>query len=74
MNATGTNTMQMHNVDTKAGTAISCAPSMIARKNGFFWAMWRWMFSSATVASSTKMPTASDMPPRVITFSVWPIA
>ena len=26
----GTNTMQMHNVDTKAGTAISCAPSRIA--------------------------------------------
>ena len=29
--STGTNTMQMHNVETKAGTAICCAPSRMAR-------------------------------------------
>ena len=32
------------------------------------------MFSIVTVASSTRMPTASAMPPRVIRLSVWPIA
>ncbi|MGC3970916.1 MAG: hypothetical protein QM775_27355 [Pirellulales bacterium] len=30
------------------------------------------MFSISTVASSTKMPTASAMPPSVITLSVCP--
>ena len=32
------------------------------------------MFSIVTVASSTRMPTARDRPPRVITFRVWPMA
>ena len=32
------------------------------------------MFSIATVASSTRMPTASASPPSVITFSVSPNA
>ncbi len=32
------------------------------------------MFSIATVASSTRMPTASASPPSVITLSVWPRA
>ena len=31
------------------------------------------MFSISTVASSTRMPTASAMPPSVITLIVWPI-
>ncbi len=74
MNATGTNTMQIHKVETNAGTAISCAPSTIARINGLCWPMLRWMFSIETVASSTKMPTASAIPPSVITFKVWPSA
>ena len=30
------------------------------------------MFSISTVASSTRMPTASDRPPRVMTLSVSP--
>ena len=30
MNTTGTNTMQMHSVETNAGTAICAAPSRIA--------------------------------------------
>jgi hypothetical protein len=33
--------------------------------------MWRWLFSISTVASSTRMPTASAIPPSVITLSVW---
>jgi hypothetical protein len=32
------------------------------------------MFSIITVASSTRMPTASARPPRVITLMVWPRA
>ena len=74
MNTTGTNTMQMHSVETNAGTAICCAPSRIARTIGFFCAMLRWMFSISTVASSTRMPTASAMPPSVMTLSVCPSA
>jgi hypothetical protein len=73
-NAIGANTMQMHSVDTNAGIAICCAPSMIARVNGLRWCMLRWMFSIATVASSTRMPTASASPPSVMTFRVWPSA
>ena len=34
--------------------------------------MWRLMFSIVTVASSTRMPTASARPPSVITLIVWP--
>ncbi len=70
--STGTNTMQMDSVETKVGTAICCAPSSIARVSGFFCSRLRWMFSIVTVASSTRMPTASARPPRVITLMVWP--
>src|SRR5258706_3887696 len=74
MNTTGTKTMQMQSVETRAGVAISEAPSRIARMIGFFCAMLRWTFSISTVASSTRIPTASAIPPRVITFSVSPSA
>jgi len=40
-NNTGTNTMQMESVETKAGAAICCAPSSTARTSGFFIAMLR---------------------------------
>jgi hypothetical protein len=65
--------MQMQSVETKAGAAICCAPSSTARTSGFFMAMLRCVFSISTVASSTRMPTASAMPPSVITLMVWPI-
>ncbi len=71
--STGTKTMQMQSVETKAGAAICCAPSSTARTSGFFMAMLRWVFSISTVASSTRMPTASARPPSVITLMVWPI-
>ena len=74
MKTTGTKTMQMHNVDTNAGVAISAAPSRIAWTIVLCWAMLRCTFSISTVASSTKMPTARDIPPSVITLSVWPSA
>jgi hypothetical protein len=47
---------------------------MMAWTNGFRMPMLRWMFSMATVASSTRMPTASARPPSVITLSVMPSA
>ena len=70
----GTNTMQILSVETNAGTAICMAPSRMARTIGFPMARLRWMFSSSTVASSTKMPTASARPPNVMMFSVSPSA
>ena len=70
----GTNTMQMQSVETKAGTAICCAPSRIARFNSLPWARLRSMFSISTVASSTNMPTASARPPRVMMLKVSPSA
>jgi hypothetical protein len=72
MNTTGTNTMQMHSVATKAGVAICCAPSRIALMTGLPIARLRFVFSISTVASSTRMPTASARPPSVITFNVSP--
>jgi hypothetical protein len=73
MKATGMKTMQMHSVATNAGTAICCAPSRMARTNGFFIAMLRCTFSISTVASSTRIPTASDRPPRVMRFKLSPM-
>ncbi len=74
MKTTGTKTMQMESVATKAGVAICWAPSRMACASGFFIAMWRCTFSSSTVASSTRIPTASDRPPSVIRFTVCPRA
>ena len=70
--STGTNTMQMESVETKAGAAICMAPSSTARTSGFFMAMLRCVFSISTVASSTRIPTASASPPSVITLMVAP--
>ena len=64
MKTTGMKTIQIARVATKAGTAICCAPSRIAFTIGFFIAMLRWTFSVQTVASSTRIPTASDNPPK----------
>src|SRR6266849_163521 len=64
--------MQMQSVETKAGTAISCAPSRIACTSPFFIDACRWTFSIVTVASSTRMPTASAIPPSVMRFNVCP--
>src|SRR5205809_2022978 len=72
MKTTGTNTMQMQSVATKAGVAICCAPSRIALITGFPIARLRFVFSISTVASSTRIPTASASPPSVITLSVSP--
>jgi len=75
MKTTGTKTIQMHRVETSAGTAISADPSRIAAVTDFFIAeRCRCTFSTATVASSTRIPTARAIPPRVMRLSVCPSA
>ena len=66
--------MQMHSVETNAGTAICCAPSRMACTVSLPMARLRLMFSISTVASSTRMPTASARPPRVMMLIVSPSA
>ncbi|MCY1352082.1 hypothetical protein D9M71_157730 [compost metagenome] len=43
------------------GTAISRAPSMAASNGVLPSSMWRWMFSTTTMASSTTRPMASTI-------------
>jgi hypothetical protein len=66
--------MQMASVETNAGTAICAAPSRIAVSVSLPISRLRLMFSISTVASSTRMPTASARPPRVMMLSVSPSA
>ncbi|QIN65450.1 hypothetical protein SBC1_54950 (plasmid) [Caballeronia sp. SBC1] len=70
----GTNTMQMHSSETRAGVTICAAPSRIASLTDLPCSRCQLIFSMVTVASSTRMPTASASPPSVITLSVSPIA
>ena len=62
----GKKTMQMQSVDTSAGTAICAAPSKIPSRSGAPSSRCRSMFSIVTVASSTRIPTASASPPSVM--------
>jgi hypothetical protein len=64
--------MQMHSVETKAALPISPAPTSIASLSGVPMCRWRSMFSMVTIAWSTRMPTESASPPRVIRLSVSP--
>ncbi len=73
-NTTDTNTMPIDSEATNAGRAICWAPSRMARVSVLPMARWRWMFSISTVASSTRMPTDSASPPRVMAFRLWPSA
>ena len=68
----GTNTMQMQSSETKAGVTICRAPSMIAGSTSLPCSRCQLMFSIVTVASSTRMPTASARPPSVMMLSVSP--
>ena len=70
----GTKTMQMQIVETKAGMAICCAPSRIAGSRSLPCSRCQLMFSIATVASSTRTPTASASPPSVMMLIVSPSA
>ncbi len=68
----GTNTMQMHSSETNAGVTICAAPSRIAVRTSLPCSRCQLMFSIVTVASSTRMPTASARPPSVMMLSVSP--
>ena len=70
----GTNTMQMDRVDTSAGSAICCAPSRIESSTSAPSSRCELMFSMVTVASSTRIPTASASPPSVMMLIVSPSA
>jgi len=64
--------MQMHSVETSAGTAICWAPSRMAWRIGLPMSRLRLTFSTSTVASSTRMPTARARPPSVMMLMVSP--
>ncbi|MNJ48646.1 hypothetical protein D3C77_438430 [compost metagenome] len=55
-------------IDT-TGMAISLAPSRAASKGVLPSSMWRWMFSTTTMASSTTKPMASTIASKVNRFS-----
>ncbi len=68
----GRNTMHIQSVETNAGTAICPAPSKMPVCSSAPSSRWRSIFSMVTVASSTRMPTASARPPSDIRLIVWP--
>src|SRR5580704_15510567 len=72
----GANTMQIDNVDTKAGVAICAALSRTTSSMSLSGSAsrLRFMFSTSTVASSTRIPTASARPPSVMMLMVSPSA
>ena len=72
MKATGRNTATTESVVASTARPISLVPSSAA-----WWCdlpIWRWrmMFSRTTMASSIRMPTASDRAIIVIMLSVKP--
>ena len=68
--------MQIESVETKAGVAICDALSRTTSSRFFSGSAsrLRLMFSTSTVASSTRMPTARANPPSVMMLIVCPIA
>src|SRR6266403_6082732 len=71
----GANTMQIESVDTNAGVAIWDALSRTTSSMFLSGSAsrLRLMFSTSTVASSTRMPTANANPPSVMILMVWPV-
>jgi hypothetical protein len=72
MNNVGVNTAITDSIARKRGAITSCIASSTARPGGVPRARCVSMFSIATVASSTRMPTASASPPSVMMLIVWP--
>ncbi len=70
----GTKTASTQSIDSRRGSAVLRQASRIARARESPPAMWVWMFSISTVASSTSTPTASARPPSVMMLMVCPIA
>ena len=74
MNASGVNTAARVTVIATTAKAISFDPCRAARNGGMPSSIWRWMFSSTTMASSTTRPMASTSPSRVRVLMVKPRA
>src|ERR1700751_41831 len=72
-NTTEVNTQLIASVETIVGTAMPAEPCNVAAARLIPVLRSRWVFSIVTVESSTRIPTASAMPPKVIVFSVWPM-
>ena len=73
MNATGRKIATTAMVAASAAKVISRAPSREASTLLFPISLWRMIFSSTMMASSTTMPMASESPSRVKKLSVKPM-
>ena len=74
MNATGMNTAQIVSVVATTARPISIAASIAASRGFLPMRKCRTMFSTSTIASSTRMPTTSVSASSVRMFSVKPSA
>jgi hypothetical protein len=74
MKATGTNTAMIEKVVAATAMAISLVPSCEACTWSLPISMWRTMFSRTTMASSIRIPMASDRPRSDMVFRVNPNA
>ena len=74
MNAIGMKTATMEKVVAATARPISSVPSCDALKWSFPISMWRTMFSRTTIASSIRMPIASERPSSDMVLSVKPNA
>ncbi len=70
----GTKTASTHNMLSRRGTAVLREASTTARARATPASKCVWMLSMTTVASSTRTPTASARPPRVMMLTVWPVS
>ena len=69
----GTNTARMQSMASSRGTAVSARAVADGQRQRLAVLQMAWMFSIATVASSTRMPIASARPPSVIRLIVCPV-
>jgi hypothetical protein len=74
MNATGMKTATIENVVAATARPISSVASWDATTWSFPRSMWRTMFSRTTIASSIRIPIASERPSRDMVFRVNPNA
>ena len=72
MNATGMNTAASVQEVATTARPISSAASSAACRGGLPMRRWRSMFSTSTIASSTRMPTTTASASRVIMFRLKP--
>ncbi len=71
-NPIGAYTAARVSVITMTGNAISRAPVSAAASGSMPSSMWRWMFSTTTIASSTTSPIASTIASSVSRFTEKP--